>query len=230
MDSLVRHRHLPHWDIPGATYFITSCLAGSIPAKGLLDIERYRRELERRPCPPDLTSEEWEYRREKLIFSRTDHWLDTEPAVRHLADPRLAKAIVDSLIHFAEERYDLMSFVVMPSHFHWVFRPREEWVQSLGAAAEIRRPRERIMHSVKTFTARSCNELLGLTGQFWQQESFDHCVRDYDELLRIIEYVELNPVRAGLAKEAGHWLLSSARLRSKIGIRFGEAICKNHLL
>ena len=33
MQSLFRRRRLPHWDIPDATYFITGCLADSIPAE-----------------------------------------------------------------------------------------------------------------------------------------------------------------------------------------------------
>jgi hypothetical protein len=40
MNATVRVRHLPHWDVPGATYFVTTCLAGSIPAQGFLDLER----------------------------------------------------------------------------------------------------------------------------------------------------------------------------------------------
>jgi len=38
MKEMFRRRRLPHWDVPGATYFITSCLEGSIPAQGLLDL------------------------------------------------------------------------------------------------------------------------------------------------------------------------------------------------
>ena len=44
MNEIFRRRHLPHWDVPGATYFVTACLADSIPAQGLLSI----RELEAR--------------------------------------------------------------------------------------------------------------------------------------------------------------------------------------
>ena len=33
---------------------------------------------------------------------------------------------------------------------------------------------------------------------FWQHESYDHVVRDPHELERIVEYVMMNPVRAGL--------------------------------
>lgn len=224
MPTLVRTRHLPHWDVPGTTYFVTSCLAGSIPARGWLDIANYRRELEQADRPTDVTPEDWQYHRDKLAFGRTDRWLDSEPAVRHLEDPRLAQIVADSMLHFAGERYALLAYVVMPSHFHWVFRPSDEWVAALGLGGERRPPRERIMHGLKRFTAFNCNLLRTRQGAFWQDESFDHCVRDEDELHRIIAYVENNPVKAGLVAEPGAWPFSSAGVRARREIRCGEPL------
>src|ERR1700693_5317460 len=52
----------------------------------------------------------------------------------------------------------------------------------------------------KGCTARPANLILGRTGEaFWQDESFDHCVRDEAELGRLVRYVEYHPVSAGLA-------------------------------
>ena len=61
------------------------------------------------------------------------------------------------------------------------------------------------MHSFKRYTARKANLILGLSGQFWQHESYDHFVRDNAEWLQIIRYVANNPVKAGLVKEAADW-------------------------
>ncbi len=66
------------------------------------------------------------------------------------------------------------------------------------------------MHSIKSFTAHRCNELLGRIGPFWQQESFDHCVRDEEELERVFDYIEHNPVKAGLCQRREEWPFSSA--------------------
>src|SRR5436309_683439 len=85
----LRRRDLPHWDVPHAAYFVTSCLAGSIPAQGLLDLERYRADLQCRPRPAGQSDLEWKVACSKRVFARTDAWLDQRPAVRHLADPRL---------------------------------------------------------------------------------------------------------------------------------------------
>jgi putative transposase len=59
-----------------------------------------------------------------------------------------------------------------------------------------------IMHSLKLYTAREANLVLGRTGSFWQHENYDHVVRDEAELRRIILYVVHNPVKAGLVE---HW-------------------------
>ena len=74
----------------------------------------------------------------------------------------------------------------MPNHVHLLVTPSV--------------PVSRLTHSLKRFTAREANRLLGLTGNpFWQDESYDRLVRDEAELQRITRYIEWNPVRAGLA-------------------------------
>jgi hypothetical protein len=96
-------RRLPHWDLPGAIYFITTCLLGSIPAEGLVEIERFRMSLERQPQPDGLSAEDWKVYRWKKVFAMRDHWLDQKPAVRHFEDSRLADEVEKSLKHFAGE-------------------------------------------------------------------------------------------------------------------------------
>jgi type I restriction enzyme R subunit len=224
--EVIRQRRLPHWDVDGAPYFVTSCLEGSIPARGLLDISQYRTDLERRPRPPWKTEPEWAMERWKLAFARTEQWLDMEPGARHLAEPTLAQSVVDSMYFFAGQRYDLLAFVVMPSHIHWVFWPLESWVLGLGDDVAKRTPRERLVHSLNSFTAGKCNGLLEQTGAFWQHESYDHWVRDAEELERIIHYVEGNPVKAGLVRELAEWPFSSAHDRRELGLELGQPLVR----
>lgn len=215
MANIFRRRHLPHWDVPGATYFVTACLQGSISAAGYRALDDYRCELDARQRPANTNEAEWEYRKEKLVFAKLDELLDCHPAVRHFENRDVAAVVRDSFYHFADVRYRILSYVVMPSHLHWVFCPMPEWCESLPSG---RTPREVVMHSLKRFTARQCNQLLGRSGEFWQQESYDHWVRDDDELARIINYVENNPVKAGLAEEPAEYVFSSARDR-RIGFQ-----------
>jgi hypothetical protein len=53
--------------------------------------------------------------------------------------------------------------------------------------------------------------MLGLTGNsFWQEESYDHLVRHAREFEKALNYIEENPVRAGLVREASEYRWSSA--------------------
>lgn len=170
--EIFRRRNLPHWDVPTAAYFVTVCLEGSIPARGLLDLQSYRTELKRRPRPRDQTPEDWAQTQWQLSFGRSDEWLDRAAAIRFLEDPRLAQIVVDALYFFAGQRYDLLGYVVMPSHLHWVFQPLEPWVSTLKPARRTRTPRERIVHSIDSYTASRCNEIMGREAAFWQREPY----------------------------------------------------------
>ena len=224
-EGIFRRRRLPHWDVPDATFFITSCLAGSIPARGLLDLSNYRADLDARPRPLGQTEEAWELRKHKLVFALFDQLLDNEPAAVHLKGPDVATIVRSSFYHFANQRYDLLAYVIMPSHFHWVIRPRRDWCDQLEKVpGSARTPRERIMHSLKSYTANQCNQILKQVGAFWQDESYDHIVRDDDELMRIIDYVERNPVNARLTEKPDEWAWSSATDRRRWNLRAGEPL------
>ena len=210
MHEKMSRRRLPHWDIPGATYFVTTCLAGSIPAQGLVELERLRASLKRQVKPLELSADDWALSQWKKVFVQREEWLDRQPAVRWLEDPRLASIVEQSLQHFAGERYELLAWAIMPSHYHWVFRPLDKWVESLGAAANERSPRQRIQHGVNRHTSVECNAILGRAGDFWQRESYDHCVRDDGELERIINYILANPVVAGIVDRLERYPYSSA--------------------
>lgn len=223
MSEIFRRRNLPHWDVAGAPFFVTTCLEGGIPASEMLDLTNYRARLDSRARPQGRTEQDWACDKWKSAFGRAERWLDEAAAIRHLADPRLARIVADALYFFAGQRYDLLAFVVMPSHYHWVFRPLEQWVEKRKGR---RTPREVIIHSANLFTARQCNAIRGKGGTFWQHESYDHWIRDADELERIVRYVENNPVKAGLACSAEEWPYSSAHDSAQTGREFGEPLCR----
>ena len=124
----IRRRHLPHWDMPDAPYFVTTCLQGSIHARGLLELARYRAELRQHPKLGNDAPDDWIAFCWKRVFVRLEDLLDGRPAVRVLESPDLAQVVVNCLFRFAGERYTLFGFVVMPSHFHWLFQPLPGWV------------------------------------------------------------------------------------------------------
>ena len=62
----------------------------------------------------------------------------------------------------------------------------------------------RIMQQLKGASARACNLVLGRTGAFWQHESYDRVMR-MGETERVIRYILMNPVTAGLVSEWRDW-------------------------
>ena len=94
--------------------------------------------------------------------------------------------------------YELAAWVVMPNHV----LPKV--------------PVRVILRWLKGSTARKGNLLLELTGKrFWQDESYDHWVRNSREFERIIHSIEENPVTAGLVTSAAVWPWSSAGWQAK---------------
>ena len=58
------------------------------------------------------------------------------------------------------------------------------------------------MKSIKGYTAREANMLLGRKGPFGEPESYDREVRDSGEFWRTVKYILNNPVKA---KIVGDW-------------------------
>ncbi len=107
-----------------------------------------------------------------------------------LADARIAK-LVQTALFFGEDTLDLYTlhaWVILPNHVHALLEPK----------AQV----PRITKTVKGYTAREANKLLERTGNpFWQDETFDHWVRDEWSYRRIVSYIERNPVKAGLVSQ-----------------------------
>jgi REP element-mobilizing transposase RayT len=117
----------------------------------------------------------------------------------YLRRPDIANVVVEAICYRErEQHYRLHSYVVMPNHVHLLMTP----------LADV----SKMMQSLKRFTAREGNRILGLTGQaLWQDESYDRLVRDKTEFQRVKNYIEMNPVKCGLASTPEEFLWSSAR-------------------
>jgi hypothetical protein len=69
----------------------------------------------------------------------------------------------------------------------------------------------KISGPIKGVAACDINSRLGRSGKpLWQDESFDHWIRDSAEFERVRQYIEWNPVRAGLCTQPEDWRWSSA--------------------
>ncbi len=125
-----------------------------------------------------------EFRR--LFTAREEEWLDSGRGCCVLRDSKCRQHVSETLHSFDGVRYSLDHWVIMPNHVHLMMQPKDGW--SVGDIAA----------SWKKFSARRINALRKQTGNLWQTETFDHIVRDRDQLDRIRRYIEGNPGKARL--------------------------------
>jgi putative transposase len=195
-------RNLPHYQPEQATLFVTFRLAGSIPMVVLRRLaEEHEQAIVALQHQPESAARDGRlYLEQRRAFGKWDAALDAPDgnSPRWLEDPRIAQLVVDSL-HYRHGRvYYLHAFCVMPNHGHVVFTPLKKEDGTFYSLAAI-------MHSLKRYTARQANLILGREGDFWHHESYDHVVRDLEEYRRIVAYVLNNPVKAGLVREWQDW-------------------------
>ena len=194
-------RHLPHYQPSGATLFLTTRLAGSLPREAILRLldEAEQSDLLLTRITDSRERAERAYLEQRRLFGEWDAELHgTKHGPFWLRDARIAELVAESLRYRDGQVYRLVAFCIMPNHLHLVIAP-------LPKADGVFHSLSAIMHSLKRYTARQANLLLGREGAFWQQESYDHVVRDESEARRIIEYVLNNPVKAGLAQSWEDW-------------------------
>jgi REP element-mobilizing transposase RayT len=188
--------YLPHWTKGSSIYSVTFRLADSLPRAVVEEwlaertkIVRAAREMNRPLTEPE------EKRLQHLFSEKVDKYMDAGRGACWMRQDRIAGIVADTLRHFDGERYHLAVWCVMPNHVHVVVEPLPG-----HELADI-------LHSWKSFSANLANRALGRKGEFWQPEYYDHLIRSETDLAHSIEYVFLNPARAGLK----NWKWSGGR-------------------
>ena len=97
-----------------------------------------------------------------------------------------------------ETDFDLLAFVIMPDHVHFVIALPPD--VKLG----------RVMQLIKGRFSNRYNKAVGRVGRLWQERYHERALRSERELLAAREYVHLNPVKGGLVADATFFLWSSA--------------------
>ena len=179
--------YLPHWEKENGVYFVTFRLEDSLPKKVLDEIKYERQHYEKVLTKLERELKPEEKRKMDSLFSeKFDEYLDVGIGECYLRNPEIADLVENALKHFDDKKYRLFAWCVMPNHVHVLLQvfPRH----TLGE----------ITHSWKSFTAHEADKILGITGKFWQRESYDHIVRSEKSFYKIVEYILNNPVKANL--------------------------------
>lgn len=224
-------RNLPHIQTPGATFFVTFQLAGAIPQHVLtqwrtekLRFDQEKLSLLRLQNDSGAASTQqrlFEEKNKHMVWNRQwfrkfEKTLDSaESGPVWLKNDQIAKEVAESLHYRDGREYCLDAYCIMSNHVHAVFTPlampssRSDAVNSAKITTQTKdlcyNSLSSIMQSLKGYTAHKANRLLGRSGAFWQQESYDDIVRDSDQWQRIITYVLNNPVKAGLVDTWEKW-------------------------
>ena len=182
------HRDLPHYDAHNQYQMITYRLADSLA-------QSYLRQLqEEKDCS---------YRR------RIEAHLDRSLGSCLLRREEFASIVISSWEYWHKKRYDLIAYVIMPNHVHLLVRIYEG--ESLST----------ILHSWKSWTSheihqkqRALNEEDKIFTPLWQRECWDRYIRHEQHFIDAVNYIHLNPVKAGLITRPEDWQWSSAKIFS----------------
>ena len=224
-------RHLPHYQPEGYTFFVTFRLAGSLPVEVIRKLKEEReRELKLISGYVDKKVRYEKYKTsQSLYFGKFDKLLDGSTFGPKWLKEEEAVQVVKEAIHIRDNKeYELIAYTIMPNHVHIIFTPISSSIvgRSEASTSAAKLPKNiseakvkneanasfyivtKILQDLKSKTALKCNKLLNRSGAFWQHESYDHVVRDENELGRIVEYVRNNPVKAGFCENWEDWKYS----------------------
>ncbi|HTQ62262.1 MAG TPA: transposase [Candidatus Solibacter sp.] len=186
-------RNLPHWHPEGKSIFITWRLYRSLPVSVLRKLVAIRN----RSAPDSSNADPQDSPGKQFLeFDRALDAAKSGPV--WLLDPEFAEYAEYPILRGAElGRCELHAYAIMPNHVHVLLDPHV--------------PLAKISGVIKGVAARDINARLGRSGKpLWQDESFDHWVRNSAEFERIRHYIEWNPVRAHLVPQPEQWKWSSA--------------------
>lgn len=115
-----------------------------------------------------------------------------------LREPEYAASVESAMLYKRGNGHRVHAWCIMPNHVHAVVTMSpglllNEW---LG--------------SIKKYSSREINSMRGESGALWERESFSHLLRSEACFERACDYVEENPVSAGLCAARSEWRFSSA--------------------
>jgi putative transposase len=95
-------------------------------------------------------------------------------------------------------KFRLTNFCVMPTHIHLLIKPDTNTKLNI------------IIQWIKTISAKRWNFIHGSTDHLWGERYFARAIKDNEEYEAVMDYIDRNPVVAGLAALPEEWKASAA--------------------
>ena len=181
--------YLPHFNESNLIQHITFRLYDAVPEKVL---QSWKEELGWTEPMSAKDPRQTELRR------RIEKYEDFGYGHCWLLRENIAALVHRTLFYFQGERYCILHWCIMPNHVHVIVAILEGYCLS------------QIVHSWKSYSGHEANKILNRSGTFWFREYHDRYIRNEAHLAAAIEYVENNPVKAGLVTAKNKWRWSSA--------------------
>jgi putative transposase len=143
-----------------------------------------------------------------------------------LASAHIQQIVLDSLSYLhAQQLVSIYGFVIMPNHLHLLWR-MEEHTRNESAAASFSKFTS---HQFKQYLLANDPEALQVFQsdktdrryQFWKRDPLAIPITSQEALVQKLEYIHLNPVKAGLCMHPSDYTLSSASFYETGVDRFG---------
>ena len=99
----------------------------------------------------------------------------------------------------------MTAWVLLPNHWHAICAPQYPVTISLA------------IKSLKQSSTTAINRRRGAEGELWQLRFFDRALRRVKEYNEKVEYIHMNPVRAGLVRAPQDWTWTSFNEYAGIG-------------
>ncbi len=122
---------------------------------------------------------------------------DRRPLFR---DTFLCQIVLKNLQFYRDRmKFALHGYVIMPDHVHLLITPRQP-----ATVSDITR-------NFKSYTSKEIREALAIRGPIWQRRFYDRVIRSEEQFRTALDYIHLNPVRAGVVRSARDCDFSSYR-------------------
>jgi REP element-mobilizing transposase RayT len=125
------------------------------------------------------------------------------PAQPSLLVPEERDAIVSHIQRMRPGK--CQAFVVMPDHVHLLYQTQND--ENLS----------KTLQSLKGASSHFLVNHFKRKAPIWQDETYDHLIRDERELIETWRYIEGNPVRKQIAPRIADYKWSSASKNQKVG-------------
>ncbi len=165
------NNYLPHCDLDCLCQFITFRLFDSVP-KDIIFV--WKEEIEFLGKDKD---DNW---KKSILYNKIATFEDRGYGCCWLKQDKIQKLMETILKYYANIKYDLIEYKIMPNHVHVLIRLYEN----------VSLPN--IVHTWKSYSSTKINKLLNRKGKVWMRDYYDRFIRNEKHLDYVINYIRNN--------------------------------------